>query len=486
MIFGYNFARFKIWGGARVVEWDSLENCCGLRSTEGSNPSLSAEKSDTLGRAFWFNIKGSDVYCHDRKLEMLKLRVLFIVLLNAFLLAACGNNSVPTPPSANKTAVTVISEPTVDFVYVEPVATLSDESEFTFVDACKLRAFAFTNVGFGLPNPAHKLPSIGDVQTVVLFADFPDVAASQTPEEVFALVSPDAERFFNVNSYGRMNWILEPHFVWLHLSQPSSFYGGAIHSYEGHLEFIQEAVTLADADVDFSKADSVVVLIPPQARDVGYGPAFGANPGQGYTADGKVFSNGVTSGADLPSWGFLWLNHESGHTMGLPDLYAYQFDISNYDDQHRFAGGFGLMGFIGGSAPELFAFERWQLGWLDDEQIICQTEGAQTVSITPIETVGGIKAVMIPVSESKVVVVESRRPVGYDAGIPKSGALVYTVDTSITSGKGTLIVYPILKNDPYRYHSPLAAGEVVTVDGVTVTVVESSETGDTIRVTVSK
>ena len=31
-----------IWEGARVVEWDGLENRCGLRSTEGSNPSLPA------------------------------------------------------------------------------------------------------------------------------------------------------------------------------------------------------------------------------------------------------------------------------------------------------------------------------------------------------------------------------------------------------------------------------------------------------------
>lgn len=33
------------WEGARVVEWDSLENCCGLRSTEGSNPSLPADET---------------------------------------------------------------------------------------------------------------------------------------------------------------------------------------------------------------------------------------------------------------------------------------------------------------------------------------------------------------------------------------------------------------------------------------------------------
>src|SRR6187551_4072805 len=43
--FGYNFARLKYWGGARVVEWDSLENYCGLRSTGGSNPPLPAEDS---------------------------------------------------------------------------------------------------------------------------------------------------------------------------------------------------------------------------------------------------------------------------------------------------------------------------------------------------------------------------------------------------------------------------------------------------------
>ena len=50
---GYNLAAIQffvtlkkavilLWEGARVVEWDGLENRCGLRSTEGSNPSLPA------------------------------------------------------------------------------------------------------------------------------------------------------------------------------------------------------------------------------------------------------------------------------------------------------------------------------------------------------------------------------------------------------------------------------------------------------------
>jgi len=410
---------------------------------------------------------------------MFKRVFLHALFLTAFVVGSCGGTPTEEPPLVNETPTAMAVEA---LPAVAPTATV----EPVLVEACRLPAFAFTNVGFGLPNPSHKLLSSGDVKTVVLFADFSDAPASQTPEEMFALISPDAEKFFGVNSYGKMNWELSPHFVWLRLSQPSSFYGDAIRSYEGHLQFLQEAVNLADAEIDFSTADSVVVIVPLEAENVGYGPAFGANPGEGYSADGKVFANGVTSGADLPAWGFLWINHESGHTMGLPDLYAYQFDYANYDDQHRFSGGFGLMGYIDGLAPEFFAFERWQLGWLGDEQIICLQKGEQTVALTPIETEGGVKAVMIPVSESKVVVVESRRAVGYDAGLLKSGALVYTVDTSIPSGEGTLVIYPILEGDPYRYQSPLAIGEVVTVDGVTVTVLDASDGGDTVEITITK
>jgi hypothetical protein len=36
----YNHAAVR--RGARVVEWDGLENRCGLRATVGSNPTLSA------------------------------------------------------------------------------------------------------------------------------------------------------------------------------------------------------------------------------------------------------------------------------------------------------------------------------------------------------------------------------------------------------------------------------------------------------------
>ena len=400
---------------------------------------------------------------------------IFVVILSA-----CGGGT----PSAPSTDVQLLASPTV----LPETETVSTElpKPVASVEECKLPPLSFTNVGLGLPNPAFKMPSVGDVKTIVLFADFSDVPATQTPEELLSIISPGAEAFYSEMSYGRMRWTLEPHPVWLRLSQPSAHYGEGIRSYDGHLAFIQEAVTLADADVDFSTADSVIVLVPPEASAIPYGPAFGASPGGGYFADGKTFANGATSGADLPGWGSYWLNHETGHMMGLPDLYAYQYDPNNYPDQHRFVGDFSLMGFIDGSAPGFFAFERWQLSWLDDEQIICQTTSDQTTTLTPIETQGGIKAVIVPISESKALVVESRRPIGADAELIKSGALVYLADTSIYSGEGTITVLPVSGDDPYRVQSPLAVGETLTVEGITVTVTASDDQSDTVQVVVTK
>lgn len=403
-----------------------------------------------------------------------------LILPLVFILSACGGGEMPSAPATEAVVLAIQTAPTE--TTTENTEVVSED----LVAACKLPPLSFTNVGLGLPNPAFKMPSVGDVKTIVLFADFSDVPATQTPEELLSIISPGAETYYAEMSYGKMNWTLEPHPVWLRLSQPSAHYGEGIRSFDGHLEFIQEAVTLADADVDFSTADSVIVLVPPEASAIPYGPALGASPGGGYFADGKTFANGATSGADLLGWGSYWLNHETGHMMGLPDLYAYQYDSNNYSDQHRFVGDFSLMGFIDGSAPGFFAFERWQLGWVDDEQIICQTSADQTTTLTPIETQDGIKAVIIPISESKALVVESRRPIGVDAELVKSGALVYLADTSIYSGEGTIMVLPVSEGDPYRLQSPLGLGETITVEGITVTVIASDDLGDTVQIVVTE
>jgi nucleotide-binding universal stress UspA family protein len=95
-----------------------------------------------------------------------------------------------------------------------------------------------------------------------------------------------------------------------------------------------------------------------------------------------------------------------------------------------------------------------------------------------------MKAIIIPISRTKALVVESRRALGIDKALAKSGALVYLVDSSLQSGKGPVQVYPSdLKNDPRYLLAPRAAGESVVVEGITIKVTQSDSSGDTVEIT---
>jgi nucleotide-binding universal stress UspA family protein len=107
-----------------------------------------------------------------------------------------------------------------------------------------------------------------------------------------------------------------------------------------------------------------------------------------------------------------------------------------------------------------------------------------TKLITPIQSIGGTKAVIIPLSRTKALVIESRRAIGIDKAIAKSGALVYVVDSSLQSGRGPVQVYPSdLKNDPRYLQAPRALGESVIVEGFIIKVTQSEASGDTVEIT---
>ncbi len=176
------------------------------------------------------------------------------------------STAVQVSPTAVEEAVQRTAPPTA----APAAATLEViEASAGSVEPCRLPIATFSNVGLGVPRPTGFTTSTGSVQAVVLFADFDDAPANETPAETFARVSPGAADFFNQISYGRMTLDLQPHLTWLRLSQPSAHYAGLLSSGDGHRAFIQEAVDLADPDVDYSNADLVVVLAnpaPPRSR----------------------------------------------------------------------------------------------------------------------------------------------------------------------------------------------------------------------------
>lgn len=356
------------------------------------------------------------------------------------------------------------------------------------VAACKLPVAdgrGDVSIG-GWPRIKERLKSTGDVIATVVMVDFSDAPATMTPAEAFARISPSADVFKEV-SYGKFNYVFKPQLKWYRMSKKSSDYVTGGWTFNSHRAYISEAANLADLDVDFSKTDSLIILANPDARGIGNsGPAFAAIRSNGLTLDGRYISNGATSAYDLNNWKAIWLNHEVTHTLGLVDLYAFtQENSANQYDGLRYTGEFSYMGFSSyeSNSPSLLAYERWNLGWLEDSQIKCMNESKTTQLITPVETIGGVKAVMVPISKTKAVVIESRRPLGIDSKLAKSGALVYVVDSTNQSGLGPVKVYPSdVTSDPRYLKAPRAVGEKITIEGVTVTVTQSNESGDTVEV----
>lgn len=357
------------------------------------------------------------------------------------------------------------------------------KADDTLYTNCKLpRADGNTAVSIsGFPRIQYRLASTGTVNATVIFVDFPDKPATKTPAQAYAMIS-GATATFTEQSYGRMTYTMTPNLQWFRMSQASTSSTYA----SSRMNLVREAVTLADSAVNFATTDSLIVITDPDITAFSNGPSFPGSPGGGVTADGKEMYNIAVSGNDLNTWGSIWLNHEVTHTLGLVDLYKYN---TGYPDLLYASGKFSYMGFgsFTSNAPGLTAWERWVLGWLDDAQVLCsnpRVDGEINTLITPIGTNGGQKAVVIPISETKVVVVESRRASGIDSGIAKTGALVYTIDSSIATGAFPLQVYPKGgSSDPYSTTAPRAVGESVTVSGIKVEVTAASASGDTVRIT---
>ena len=381
------------------------------------------------------------------------------------------NISAKNSPTTT-TITTTISTTTTSLVPPSPV--------ITNVESCRLKEKKLRqDVSIGFPKIENRLRSTGGVRLGVFFADFPDSVATKSTESVLQMISPESESLFSKMSYGRVSFELVPVHRWLRMSKDSLLYGisrglsGATHR-----AYLDEVLRQGTVGLDTSTLDGFIVLTNPDSNAISVGPAFTPNDRSwGIQIGTKLWMNGTnSSGVDLRSWGFKWMNHEIGHTMGLVDLYGYS------GSAHRFVGGWSLMGLISGHAPEYFAWERWILSWLDDNQVVCLPSGKITANLNAVPLSGGQKMIVAPISETRAVVVEVRRRVGYDLSLPEEGPLVYLVDTSRQNGVVVTKVLPLNDSDVQKTSAPLSVGETLTFEGVSVLYNSRTSFGDEITV----
>ena len=434
-----------------------------------------------------------------------------VVLLGVGLVASCASGS-------RVEQVPILLEDAADLrermdELQDQVAELTAHQE---VAACRLpNRVDRGRLSTGFPISPEQIPASGNVNVAVLFVDFPDAPESGAHLESFGhAATPGFERFeddlrmaedyLQAMSYGALDLTFRPHFKWLRMPATvaeiySDFYSDSRTLKSGwglnmtRVTLVRDAIELADPDFDFKGIDSVVVIATPKAESIKRGRTQTLPGGISY-ADDQTIRYGISMGSSnedaLPGWtgGFAanWeaglIAHEVAHTLGLPDLYDVGVETDSEGNQpanevHRFVGDFDIMGLpaiiwtVTGDVPsQMFAWSRWQLGWLRDTQIACITSFPASVQLTPLEMPGGIKAAVVPLTETIALVVESRR-----------GALVYKVDTSVPSGEGPIVVGS--PSRPPGLSALLDHGDVLSAGGYSVTVKEATSRGDFVEIT---
>src|SRR5918999_2880795 len=271
----------------------------------------------------------------------------------------------------------------------------------------------FPAVTAGRSAPGTVASSTGVVRGVILTVDFPNVTAGYSPEEHLAPVE-QASAWYRALSRGRLTLSVTGVGRWLRLPLPSDTYSRDPGGY------FADAIAAADPYVDFTQVD-VVYLVPVEGA-TGFDAGSAVLNSFGVHADGKEvrywvsFANGFGR-SDPDPWVLI---HETGHLLGLPDLYV-----------QRAPETFHRWDVMAARYPsELFAWHRWKLGWLDPGEIVCFTgRASRRVTLSPLAAPGGLKALLVR-RGNEVVVAEVRQRLGYDSGLCDPGVLIYRVTTT--------------------------------------------------------
>lgn len=303
---------------------------------------------------------------------------------------------------------------------------------------CDIRSANAVFLGEGPTDMSLHVRSTGTLRAVMLFAEFPDAAATESTAQLFELIAPESQQRLHETSHGRLTLAIDRIDRWYRLPLPSASYGLEQPTFDAQRKYAEEIVKLADAEVDFAPYDVLLIASPPNAR-IPLSPTFLAYAGSGIRTNEREIRWGVTFGTDVRvvDWGGRILAHEVQHMLGLPDLY--RFGAFVFPDFIRDAGGWDLMSWLRPGAHDLVWHKR-KLGWINESEVVCATTSVE-VELRASASAEGPKAVIVPLDADTALVAEVRKPVANDAKLCDSGVLVYTVDAATGTGRGPVVVH---------------------------------------------
>jgi M6 family metalloprotease-like protein len=226
------------------------------------------------------------------------------------------------------------------------------------------------------------------------------------------------------------------------MDRPSTAYDCS--KWEPHKAYVAEVVRKS-RDVDFRKY-AIVYIVGSKNPGTPISPTWRAWPGDGVRAGAAEVRHAVTFGNDCrkPNSGWQTLVHETGHVFGLPDLYSFDRGSGTHKDIHKYVGFWDFMGWQPAASDHL-AWHKYKLGWLSDKNLAVVRKGPWSGALTPMGEPGGIKAVVVPTSDTVAYVAEVRTPDGRPAS--DTGVLCYKVSLTRGDGEGPIQVLPAKDDD---------------------------------------
>ena len=357
--------------------------------------------------------------------------------------------------------------------------------------SCRLReARSFTyqpwNVGFprGDSYGTPTLPTSGVAKVQLIAIEFPD--ALGTDKELLDAETQIAEfnRWFDFNSNGTLSFQWQFPKRWFRMSKPVPQYGFQKGVREKVGLIASEMISLADPHVDFSDSDFVFVLFP---RTIKLGePDVGTVNDSLQSSEGRI--KNLFGGAEYfyknkyELWSF-WV-HEWGHPMGLAG-HTPRSNVSIMDNQN-------------GSSVVLGVWDAFFTGWLGPDQLYCMPTSKTTleISLVPLErNQHSPRGVIIPISQTNALVVESHRAEGWGArmGAGRYGVAVYWIDTTMDTDRyagstgyidtdaGARWADHVVPAGKSRIFDLLLVGDTITYKGVTVDFVKTGDV-DTVKI----
>lgn len=285
----------------------------------------------------------------------------------------------------------------------------------------------------------------GTKRVGVIYVDFPDAAGTSLPLTPYYNQISGAADWMWKASNGKV-WLdmRAPYANWVRMPKNSTDYNWERgFSWDTHRTYVKDALAgAANAGVNLTNYDTFYIVPTSTAAAITHTPTWVQNPANPTWVWNKTTNAwvaikwAVTFGQDMWHWGYKVANHETGHTFGLPDLYAFN------GEQHQYVGGWDLMGKISGPAPQFLGWHTWKLGWITDSQVSClSTNNTYSTTLNGVEYGGnGYKLAVIKTSATTAYVAESRKAANNDSGACATGVLIYKVDTSVASGNGPIRV----------------------------------------------